>query len=384
MSRLRNYAPHIYFFFFFSAAASYAPFLAYWLKEAGLTSQQIGLIYAVGPFVALFVQPMWGLLCDKYGMEKAALMVCSLMTPAIAFGYSLGAGFAVYIATAVLLAVFSSPMIPLSDAVAVAHTEKHGQSYGGARVWGSIGYALVVTPIGIVYSHIGLHSMFVMYAAMMTVVFGISFLLGRGSVRKNVSWRDIGALLKNKQISSFLLLILLVACGTQSYSIFFSVYLGTTGGNVSEKIGWMTAVAALSELPFFIYSLRLVERFGYKVLLAAGAFTAAFRLGLLSLDPPFAVLLASQLLQGLTYAMFYAAGVQYANKLCPEGWKTTGQTLFSMVYINLSILITSNFGGWLIDNAGFSALFRTASVLCLTGAIGFAALHRLSRESRAV
>lgn len=380
MNRLHAYAPHVYYFFYFAAAASYSPFLGYWFREVGLTSQQIGVLYAIGPLVALFVQPVWGLLCDKHGIEKAVLMICSLITPAIAFGYSTGGGFALYAATAVALAVFNSPMIPLSDAIAVAHAQKYRQTYGAARVWGSIGFALMVSPIGMLYTHIGIRHMFAFYMGLMVVVFAITLVLEKGGVRKSASMRDIGKLLKRKEFASFLLLVLFVACGTQSFSVFFSVYLGTTGGNVSEKIGWLTAVSAISELPFFMFAARLSERFGYRAMLALGAFTAALRLCIVSFDPPMGVLLLSQPLQGITFALFYAAGVQCANDLCPDGWKTTAQTLFSMVYTSLAVLIASNFGGWLIDHSGFPAMFRIAAVLCCIGGIGFVALRKLGQR----
>ncbi|GAA3405807.1 MFS transporter [Paenibacillus hodogayensis] len=380
MNRLHTYAPHVYYFFFFAAAASYAPFLAFWLREAGLTSQQIGILYAIGPLVALVVQPIWGLLCDKHGIEKAVLMICSLMTPAIAFGYSTGGGFALYAATAVAIAIFNSPMIPLSDAIAVAHAQKYRQTYGASRMWGSIGYAVLVSPIGIMYSHIGIRHMFVFYMVMMVVVFAITLVLEKGGgVRKAASWSDIGKLLQNKEFRMFLLLVLLVASGTQCFSVFFSVYVGSTGGNVSEKIGWLTAVSALSELPFFILAARFSERFGYRRMLALGAFAAALRMCIVSFDPPMGLLLASQMLQGITFALFYAAGVQCANDLCPEGWKTTAQTLFSMVYTSLAVLIASNVGGWLIDHAGFSIMYRTAAVLCFAGGVGFIAMRGLGR-----
>jgi PPP family 3-phenylpropionic acid transporter len=381
MSRLRLYAPHVYYFFFFAAAAAYSPFLGYWLKLSGLTSQQIGAIYAVGPLVALFVQPAWGFLCDKYGIVRTALMVCSLVTPAIAFGYSVGGSFAVYLATAVGLAVFNSPMVPLSDAIAVAHTRRHAQTYGGARVWGSIGFALVVTPVGILYEHIGVGRMFAVYMGMMAVVFFITMLLGSGTVRKNAAWSNIGSLLGNREFAVFLLLVLLVACGSQCFSVFFSVYLGTTGGNVSEKIGWLTMVSAASELPFFIFATRFTGRFGYRAVLAFASLACAARLLIVSFDPPLSLLVAGQLLQGITFALFYAAGVQYADDLCPEEWKTTGQSLFGMVYVNVGVLTASNLGGYMIDHAGFGALFRLAAAFCGLGAVGFLILRLTGRRT---
>lgn len=383
MNRLTTYAPHVYFFFFFIAVGSYAPYLGLWLNGEGLTNQQIGAIYAIGPFVALFVQPVWGVLCDKYGIEKSVLMLCSLLTPALAFGYSSGGGFAILAATAVAIAVFSSPLGPLSDAVAVAHVNKRGQTYGGARVWGSVGFAVIVTPMGILYEQIGIKWMFSFYMAFMIAVFFIALLLERGSVRRNTSWRDIGKLLKNKELTMFLFIVFIMACGTQGFNVFFTIYISSDGGNVSAKVGWLMAVAALSEFPFFLFASRITGRFGYRKVLSAGAFAMALRLFAVSFGLPMPVLLATQLLHGISFGLFYAAGVQYANELSPPGSKATGQSLFSMVYANVAILIASNAGGWLIDYAGFGTMFRLSSLLCVMGGIGFLTM-RQARSSRGV
>jgi PPP family 3-phenylpropionic acid transporter len=379
MERLRPYAPHIYYFFFFAAAASYAPFLAFWLKESGLTNQQVGIIYSIGPMIALFVQPMWGFLCDRFCLEKKALLLCSLMTPLIAFGYSTGAGFAVYALTAVLLAFFSSPMAPLADAITVSHVNKYRQSFGGARVWGSIGFAAIVVPMGLLYGVIGIHWMFFFYLAGMIVVFAVTLFLEKGSVRKQVSWRDLARLFGNKEFAVFMLFVFFVAYGAQSYGVFFSVYVGTTGSEVAEKIGMLSFISASSELPFFIFANWLCKRFGYSKILAAGALAGSIRLFVLSLDPSLPALMANQLFQGAAFGLFYAAGVQYAYQISPEGMKTTGQTLFSMIFANMAILASSNAGGWLIDHHGFSTMFGTAAGLSLIGCLGFIFLPLLSR-----
>jgi len=370
LKRLQTYAPHIYFFFFYAAAASFGPFLGYWFQGAGLSSQQIGVLYAIGPFAALFVQPLWGALCDRFGMEKSALLICSLFTPLIAFGYSFAGSFAMFALTALLLALFSSPMAPLADAIAVNHTNRHGQTYGGARVWGSIGWALVVFPMGILYQRIGIRHMFSFYMALMAVVFAAAFLLERGGGRQNVAWRDIGRLVKKKQFAAFLPLVFLVAFGAQSYGVFFSVFLGHLGGSVSLHIGILTAVSATSELPFFIFAKRIVERFGYRRVMAACAIVGAVRFLVVSFYPPFAILMACQLLQGAN-ALFYAAGVQFAYDISPERLKTTGQSLYSMVYVNLAVLIASNVGGWLIDSYGYGLMYRVAAAISVLGGIGF-------------
>nr|WP_261381673.1 MFS transporter [Paenibacillus cremeus] len=97
---------------------------------------------------------------------------------------------------------------------------------------------------------------------------------------------------------------------------------------------------------------------------------------ILSFEPSYSVLLMNQLLHGATYALLMAAAVTFVYEMGPDGMKTTGQTLYTVVASNLSSIIGSNVGGWIMDQQGFSVLFQLASVLSLLGALGFFLMAR--------
>ena len=382
-----KYSVHLYVAFFYMTHATFSPFLGYWFSEQGLSSQQIGLLFSLGPVVGLLAQPMWGMLCDRFGAEKRVLAISLIAAPLLAFGYVLAGGvFAVFILTAMAYAVFYSSLMPISDAITVSHARRYGLSYGGIRFLGSLSFALVITPFGLLYEGIGIQAMFVMQLIMMLVALLVLMQVERPSVqmrRPGNLLQGLGQLLRQPYFGLFLALVFLVSIGNHFYNVFFSVFVGGMGGQVAGQIGWLNSVSALSELPFFLLSGLLIRRWGYFPMLCVTALAGAVRWGILSLEPSFGVIMASQLLHGLTFALFMAAGVNFAFERSPEGMKNTGQTVFALVYMNLANITASNGGGWLLDQYGFQTLFRTGSVLCLLGAVGFIVLSlRMRREQR--
>lgn len=379
-----KYSIHLYIICFYMANAAFMPFLGFWFLEQGLTNQQIGLLSSIGPLVGLAAQPVWGWLSDRFGAEKRVLMLSLVLAPTFAFGYLLASDvFLVFLVTALLYSLFFTSIAPISDAMTVAHAQRHGQSYGSIRVLGSISFALIITPLGFLYNRTGTDAMFVVHLITMLAALAALTLVPKPKIsglRRESLLSGVSKLLKERHYVWFLLLVLVVAVGNHFNNVFFSVFVGELGGNVSERIGMLNTVSALSELPFFILSAYLIRRFGYFPILMTTALAGAVRWFVLSLEPSFPMLMTNQLLHGITFAMFMAAGVTYAYQMSPEGLKNTGQTLFAVVNYNLANLIASNGGGWLIDYSGFSDLYRTGAILSLLGAAGFWLLSRRRHE----
>ena len=68
---------------------SYSPYIQLYYKEAGLSTSQIGLITAIGPFASLVFQTAWGRLADRTN-RKFVLLLTLVLTAACALLYLLG------------------------------------------------------------------------------------------------------------------------------------------------------------------------------------------------------------------------------------------------------------------------------------------------------
>ncbi|WP_284640628.1 MFS transporter [Paenibacillus silviterrae] len=370
-----KYSMHLYIFVFYMGQAALYPYLGYWFSEQGLSHTQVGIIFSLGPILGLFIQPIWGMLCDRFRMERTLLMLSTLLAPLIAFGYLFaGTHFTVYAVTALGLALTASAMVPIAESLTVRHAEKHGFSYGGIRVLGSISFAVTAGSIGLLYRGTGLQAMFWVYWCLMAVLLATLFLFDKqqgGSGWKRTSLlAGLRPFLAQRRLLLFLLLIFGVSVGSAVNNVFFSIYVGA-GEDAAARIGILNTISALSELPLFVFASRLIRRFHYFRLLCIVALAAGLRWFLISLDPSFAVLAVSQMLHGVTFALFVAAGIGFIHEESPPGLSVTGQTIFAAVSSNLAMLTASNVGGWLIDSYGFPVMYRTTAILCVLSAVGF-------------
>lgn len=386
---LRKYSMHLYNYFFYIAYASYLPFLSYWFAEEGLSAQQIGFIFSIGPLVGLLTQPVWGMLIDYYGIERPVLILSMGITPWIMFMYRLADhSFAVYVAISVVLAVFASATQPVVDAVTVRHAKKNALSYGAIRVLGSVSFGLCVTVFGMLYDRFGLALLFPVYLFFMMIMCLLSFFLkpekrdgkkagveSRQAPRKRI-YKEMVPLLKVGSFSLFLIPVFLAAIGPQLNNAFYSVYISHFGGEASGKIGMLYTVSSIAEIPVFLFSGYIIGKLGYVRTLTFVSAAGALRWYILALEPGFEVLMVNQILSGVTYALFLATGINYAYDNSPTHTKTTAHSLFIVVYTNIAGIVASNIGGFVIEAGGYPLLFGGAAALSLLGAAGFSMLGR--------
>lgn len=384
---LSKYSMHLYIGMYYIAIASYQPFLSYWFSQQGLSNSQIGFLYSLGPLIGLMAQPIWGLLSDRFGIGKRLLLSSLLLTPLVAFGYLLaGERFYIYIIVSALYTFLFSAVRPNMEQLTVSHAKANGQSYGNIRVLGSISFALAVTPLGIMYNKFGMNTMFIIH--MMTMVLSFAALLlvktaDSGNPKPKAMSAGFRELIRNRYILLFLMCSLLLGIASNFYAVFFPMLVGKLGGEVAQNIGLLNTVSAICELPFMILSGYLLKRFGYFHILALCAMAACLRWFVISLEPTFGVLLASQMLHGITFGLYTAASISFIYEMSPDSLKTTGQTMLALISFNLSSLLASNGGGWIIDRFSFNALYTMGSLLALVAALMFwymSVMHR--REQR--
>lgn len=132
-------------------------------------------------------------------------------------------------------------------------------------------------------------------------------------------------------------------------------------------MAWM--LAALSEIPVFYFGEILRQRFGNLNLLRFAALVYGLRWLLYAvLDSPWQVLV-SQLLQGISFGLFYLAAVNHVADIAPRGLTTTSQSLFSAITFGGGSALGSLIGGLLYQYQGLTGMFRSLSLIILVALI---------------
>lgn len=362
------------YLWFFLASGLYFPYIGLYLHGVHLSGWQIGLVASVVPLAGVALQPLWGALSDRLGWRKRVLVLALLAAAVIAPLVGLAPSFVPLFALFAALAIALSPVTPLSDATTLEWLRHHGGSYGGVRIFGSLGFLISSLAVGPLYAGKGIFHLFTFYGVML---FG-AFVMSLWAPEQ----RDAGALAHGEGIASLLrdrvvavfLLLALVGYGTYAaYNTFFALYLRGLGAGTGV-VGLGAGLASLSELPVMAVAGLVVRRVGVKPLLLAGLGAALLRWLAYGLLHDYRVALAFQLLHGLSFAGFYVAGVTFIEYRVPARLRATGQTLFNAATFGLGTVLGANLFGVLYDRLHAGGMFLAAAAICAAAIMGLALL----------
>ena len=109
-----------------------SPFLPALLRERGLGPSEIGAVLAAGTAIRLITGPVISRFADQLGKHQQILTALLAAAAVIAFGYSLSAGFAIFLLVSVAHASALAPIVPIADAMTLAAAPGRFQ-YGWVR-----------------------------------------------------------------------------------------------------------------------------------------------------------------------------------------------------------------------------------------------------------
>lgn len=352
---------------FWVACGSCAPFISAYYKRIGLSFTQIGVLLAIGPIFAIFIQPLWAMLSDRTGKRKLLLILLALCTAGAYLLYYLGASFAVCLLAVLVVSLFSLALLPLCDALVIDRANAYGFPFARIRIGGTLGYAAMVFGAGMFLEKFD-GAQFAVAAVAYLLFAGAVMLLPQGGAREEAApARREAAPARKKAVparesifdTSEILFVLALAL-IESLGLGFSgSFMGSYAvelGFGSSLIGVLSCISALSEVPILLFAGKLVDRFGEIPLLIFSGVMMSLRLFLtgMGLVP---AMISAQLLQSVTYMTTYICCTQYISKHVRAGKMSQGQSALAIVQSGLAAVASNLFGGMLVDAVGTRQAF---------------------------
>jgi MFS family permease len=336
--------------FVFWAAFGISPFIVVFLREQKLDSVLIGTILSVNSFIGIFGQSVWGKVSDKIKSVKKVFLFC-LAVSSVTYGILLTARTA--LAIGVVLAVdtfFRSGVASLLDIWFVQCTYGDEQvSYGSLRLWGSIGFALVVMFYGRIAEGTSVRIIFPFYFffVLVTLTIGLFINYGGTNTARSPGIRRLngGRLFSNAYYVVFVLFIFMITLPNNPSQTFLPELFEQVGGNMGQY-GLMHSIKAFIEVPFFFFGKKLLDRFGSKKIVIAASLTYTLQHLLFAISRTPLQVIMTQMLLGPAYSLYLLGMLYYIHELAPEDLKASAQTLAGALGSGLSSIV-GNFGGGL-------------------------------------
>ncbi|HZG12355.1 MAG TPA: MFS transporter [Kurthia gibsonii] len=371
-----------YNFLLFGMLALFIPFLPVFMKAQGMSETKVGLLISVGSLITIIVQPTFGMISDRLKTIRKVMLVLILLTTISGFFLYQASSMTWIVIFTLVVYAFLMPLDPLCESLSFTTAETLKISYGSVRTYGALGYAVLSLIVGYIMDWFGLHSISYLFAVAGILAFLSVWLLRDAPPSPvPVTIEGFKKLILNKEILLFLLLILIASISARMNDTFLGIHVITLNGD-NKLVGLAFFIAAASEIVIFALSFMWLKPGKELLLITIAIFFYVVRFFLSGIvDHPYA-LIAVQLLQMVTFPIFYTAAIQYLYKLVPREWRATGQTLLALLFFGFSGMVTSAIGGYVYNVfGGHNFYFMLTGISAVAFVYGIFLLIRQKRQT---
>jgi PPP family 3-phenylpropionic acid transporter len=359
------------YFWFYAAIGAFMPFAALYYRELGFDGIQIGLLTALPSLGMALLGPFLGALADARALHRVLLRGGLALAAITGLAISQASTFAPIFILVGLLAIVTVPIPPLLDSYAMTTSEASDQSYGSLRVWGSLGYMGLTLAMGWLIGDSVSSIVLIGYGASLGLALLSTIRLPPMAERRPQSIiAGLGDILRNQRLVLLLVIAFLLATCGALLNVYLGVHMEGLGAS-SRLMGFAFAVSAAAELPIIAGGGWILRRLGPVRLMMVAIGTYAIRFTILSLIDQPALVVASQLLHGLTFGAFLMASVTLAHQIAGRAHAATAQSLLSAMSFGLGSITGALIGGTMLDRIGTVGMYRVAAVVSLI-ALGIA------------
>jgi len=359
-----------FYFFYFALLGTLLPFWGLYLQHQGFSVLEISQLMAILIGTKIIAPNIWGWLADKTGLRLGVIRWGSFLTILCFAGVFFKPGFW---GMALLMAAFSffwNAVLPQFEVVTLNHLGDDSRFYSRIRLWGSIGFILVVFGLGFLFDHASLNWVPTIVILMMGLIWLSTLKIkpppDAHPADEKTSFRQE---LLEPSVIMFLVISFLMQVSHGPYYTFFSIYLEQHHYS-RVTIGWLWALGVIGEVGVFLVMHRLIKLTPIRALVAGSLLLATLRWAVLAWYPQnLAVLHAAQLLHAATFGIFHALAIYCIQRYFSAHNAGQGQAIYSAVSFGAGGAVGALLAGHFWNSYSSETSFLIASGIALVATL---------------
>jgi PPP family 3-phenylpropionic acid transporter len=373
---MKKIYPFSFYLMYYGANACLFPYWVLYYQSLGFNGMQIGLLSAIAPLIFMAGAPFWTGVADTTHRHKFVMGATLLASIGLVLIFPFLRTFAPVLVMAVLYPFMISPANSFADTATMTMLGDQKNMYGRVRMGGTIGWGIVASVVGIMIEKYGLNWAFWLYAALMFVTFLVSRKFVFNHVKREVSIKHgMRELFSNRRLVLFLSIAFVCGMALTSINTYFSAYMADLGFGESV-MGYAFTIGAIAELPALFFANRMLVKLKPHGMLILSMVATMVRLFLYATVTTQAGILVFQLINGITFASLWVAGVSYVNEIAPPGLSATAQGIFSATVFGFGSAAAGFLGAILLERVGSTGMYAVFGALMLAALIVYLLLER--------
>jgi MFS transporter, PPP family, 3-phenylpropionic acid transporter len=348
---------------YFGAIGVFVPFFSFYLQRQGFGAVAIGQLMAIPMAMRVLAPGLWGWAADRTGRRDLTLRIGALLATA---GCALLLGATGFVAMALALAAYALPwtgLLPQFEATTLNHLGPQPQRYGLVRLWGSIGFIVAVVAGGMVFAGDRISAVpLVLLALVAATALAVWRVPPAPADSASRGEQGLWPALRRRWVLALLAVCILQQAGFGPYYVFFTIHLDRLGyGTGAAGLLWAWGVAA--EVLMFLYTPRLIERFGSRALLMLALGASVLRWLLMAwAATSLPLLVFAQTLHMAAFGLFHAVAVLLIHRAFGGRLQGRGQALYSALGFGVGGAIGSLGSGYAWAVAGAEGAWTAAAL----------------------
>jgi MFS transporter, PPP family, 3-phenylpropionic acid transporter len=333
-----------FYFTYFAFVAAYSSYWGLYLESLGFAAAQIGTLMAVQQVMRIFAPTFWGVASDRLGRPDWVIRFTTFAAVLVFCAVFWSSSFIWLFVVMSVVGFFWSGPLPLVEASTLQRLGGATAQYSRIRLWGSIGFVLVVSGVGALLDFIAISRLPLILLVLMLAMLAFAWLAPRGGVATH---RDdqgsIVSILREPKVAAFFVACFLMAFAHGPLYVFFSIYL-VDHGYSKTSVGLLWSIGVLVEIAIFFYFPRIQQRFSLpRIFLFCFAVAALRFLSIAWGVKWFPLLFLAQMSHAFTFGAFHVIAMGFVHRCFSGRHQAKGQALFT----GLTYGAGGMFGGFL-------------------------------------
>ena len=352
-----------FYFFYFAFVGAMTPFWGLYLQSLMFSAVQIGVLMSLLQVMRIFAPNIWGHIADRTGKRTRIVQIAVVSSAVVFLGVFVGDSFWWLFAVMAALGFFWSASLPLVEAMTLSHLGERTESYGRIRLWGSVGFIVMVVGIGYALDYVPISRL---PAAVWIVMLGM-VVFARVIPESMIlpSHNDhvpVWEIVRKPEVASLLIACLLMAATHGPYYTFYSIYLVDHGYDKST-VGWLWALGVVCEIGIFLIIPHIFARVSARRLILLSFALAALRFLIIAwgVDIPW-LIIAAQTLHAFTFGTYHAAAVSLIHQHFQGRHQARGQALYTSIAYGIGGALGGLASGLSWDSLGSTWTFTLAAL----------------------
>jgi PPP family 3-phenylpropionic acid transporter len=369
------------YFGYFAAIGIMGPYLIVYYQKTGISIQLVGVLLAIPTILSLFVNPMWGVIADRFKLTGKLLPFIQLLTIPTVLMISVSRSFIPILIAVLLYGICWNPVNSLMDHAVLSMLGDQSYEYGKIRIWGAVSYGILSWLGGFIVEKGNIHWIFWLFAVFALIS---AYASSRLPVLEKIDlggkyWSALRTLSNNRPWIALMIGCLCFGIGLNIQSNYFILDLQSLGAG-EALYGMSLMLTCLSEMPIYLISAGLLRKYKPQRLITIAFILLMVRLFLIAEFTDYRWVIATQLMHGITFSLMWTAGINYVKELTPAGTGATAQGLFGAMIWGVGGAIAALFGAQIVAVVGTKILFFAATGIT---AVGFCIFLFLARSKTA-